>query len=85
MALHATNKLENIKSSIEKYVFDNLSSTISVDWQGNESTDIEGKDEWMQPRIMKGPAEYCRQVTNTTKGANVEYLININIFLSIFI
>lgn len=81
MALHASSKSENIKSSIEKYIFDNLNSTFTVDWQGNESVDVEGADEYIQPTIIKAAKQYGRQVTGSTKGNVVEYLININMFL----
>ena len=83
MALHASSKMENVKSSIEKYIFTHLASNDSmlVDWQGGRPLDKTNINEWLQPTIMRGGQMYARHVSGSTKGSDNEILVNINIFL----
>ncbi len=81
MTLLPSSKFENVKASIEKYISDSLASTFTIDWQGRESVNIEGSDEYIQPTIIRGKQNYGRQVTGTTKGNDVEFMVNINMFL----
>ena len=83
MALQASNRMENVKASLETYLHSNLVTTegLTVDWAGGQGIDTENINEWVMPNILIGGKDYLRQVTSSTKGNNVDFILNINIFL----
>ena len=83
MTLHPTGKLENLKASIDKYIYTKLASndSITVDWQGGSGQNLENVSEWIAPKMLNARREYLGMVTNSYDGENVEILLNINIFV----
>lgn len=83
MTLHATNKIENIKASIEKYIYDNLVTieSLNIDWQGGKGIDKDRINEWVQPTLLKTAKFFRGDVTSTEKGNEAEFMINFNIFV----
>ena len=83
MALDSSYKMENVITSLDKWMFDNVASPegILMDWEGGDSVDLKNVDEWIQPRIMAGVADYVHQVCGNRIGQNTHFLYNINIFV----
>jgi len=85
MALNVEGKLQNVKASIEKYIYDNLYTTegLTICWE-DVPFEESGVSEWVQETII-GPSErmYHRQVSgSTTYGNTTMILLNFNIFVN---
>jgi hypothetical protein len=72
----------NLKMSLDKYFYDNISTTenISVDWEGLPFDD-NTVDDWVQPRIIDTIADYHRQGSSTEYGETANVLFQVNIFV----
>ena len=81
--MEITGKFNNIKASLDRYMYDNFVTTesLTVDWQGSQGIDIEKVDEWVSPRIIGGGKTFVGNISSSTKGWNAEILLNINIFV----
>jgi hypothetical protein len=85
MAVHATNSMINIKASIEKYFYENITvgESITTDFEGlpfeSGSTAITS---WVQPRLME-PTDptWKPKATATTRGNLANVLLNVNCFV----
>jgi hypothetical protein len=85
VAVHATNNMVNIKSSIDKYILDNLETTegLTVNYEGlpfeSGATLI---TQWVQPRLMDSiDPTWKPKATATTRGNLANVLLNINCFV----
>jgi len=82
MALNASAKTFNIKSSLDKYCGDNLETTegFAVDYEGLPFDETQ-VDEWVQPRIIDSDGVYTRQASSSRYGEETSILFQINIFV----
>ena len=83
MTLDPSYKIENVITSLDKYLYDNLVTTegLTIDWEGGDSVDIGNVDEWIQPRLMEGIPQYLHWILGNRIGQNTHFLYNINIFV----
>lgn len=86
MALNASSSLQNVKTSIEKYIYDNIqvASSINVDYDGLPfESGSTGYTEWIQPRLfMFDDNVYWKPKTGTNKRGTIEKgLLNVNCFV----
>jgi hypothetical protein len=82
MTLNALAKHINIKRSIEKYFYDNLSVSegLSIDWEGVKF-DNKTVSEWLQPRIIDTLPLYVGHASTTEYGEQTNILFQVNIFV----
>jgi hypothetical protein len=80
----STEKLANLKKSVEKYFYDNLVNVegFTVDWEDGEFSS-QGLNEWLQPRLLERIETHFHRQTDSagSLGATWETLLNINIFV----
>jgi hypothetical protein len=85
MAQHATSKLENIKISVEKFLYDNLITTESlfVDWEGVPfESGASPVTKWIQPRLISFlDPTWKPKATASTRGNVASCILNVNIFV----
>jgi hypothetical protein len=83
MATDATMSAENVKASLEKYMYDRFVTvhSLNVHWEGEKDIELGTVDEWVQPRILYGEPEFMGYVTSDKKGWNRPIMLNINVFL----
>jgi hypothetical protein len=83
MSLNSQGKIQNVKASLEKYIYNKLVilEGFSVDFEGFpfEGTSSE---EWIEERILgKGVGDFHRQVSSSAIGQTVPILLNFNVFV----
>ena len=84
MSQYAVEKTRNIKSSVEKYLYDNLYTTegISMDFEGMPfESGSTSAYEWVQPRIISviDPPWHPKSASNS-RGNTASFLLNMNCF-----
>jgi hypothetical protein len=83
MATDNTMSAENVKASLETYMYAGFvtANGFNVHWEGLKDLDLNNIDEWVQPRILYAEPDFMGWVTNTKRGWNRPIILNINIFL----
>ena len=87
MALHPSSKMQNIKTSLEAFVYDVFDSGLgwTVDYEGRpfESGVTKDKFEWIQPRILDtfDPTLKAKSASDR-RGNRASILFSFNIFVS---
>ena len=81
MTVDSSLSAENIKSSLEKYMYDRFVTIdgLIVHWEGAKDIDTNTVDEWVQPRTLYGAPEFCGWVHSDKRGQLRPILLNINI------
>jgi hypothetical protein len=83
MTVDSSLSAENIKSSLEKYMYDRFVTIdgLIVHWEGAKDIDTNTVDEWVQPRTLYGAPEFGGWINNSKRGQLRPILLNINIFV----
>ena len=84
MSLDQSGKIQNVKASVEKYIYDRLVTTsgLTIDWEGLPF-ESSGVSVWVQPRILgTGNRDFHRQVSGSTLGQTTQVLVNFNVFVN---
>ena len=81
MSLDATAKLENVKASLESYLYAALvtQESLAVRWEGADLDTI-AVSEWAEPRVMVAGRRYLGRAAGGTRAHAVRVLLNINLF-----
>jgi hypothetical protein len=82
MALTNTQKINNLKTSIDYYIQSQLGSTYSIDYDGvpHDETQV---NEWIQPRIIYITADIAGRGGNNALAQETQILLQFNIFVKI--
>jgi len=79
--IDSNSRAANIKMSLDKYVYDNLSASegLTINYEGVPFNDT-SCDSWIQPRILNISSDYHRQGSGTQYGEYTNILYQINVF-----
>ena len=82
MTLDATARQENVKASLESYLYDALVTQegLAVRWEG-AGLDTIAAAEWVEPQVMTAGRRYLGSAAGGKLAHTVRVLLNINLFV----